>query len=98
MAGVLKRVASLSGVGAVLGFLLWSVIGQSTTSMMYGSLGGTFTCAADVESALARFVMMQLYCAIGGAVLIPIVGLLISRSLRKRKAASAAPGGPATPG
>ncbi len=85
----LKRALVQMSVGAVLGFVVWCLIGKSTTSMMFGSLGGTFSCRQDVEIGLDKFVAMQLYSAIGGALSVLAGATLVRRSWSKRKAKSA---------
>lgn len=52
---------------------------------MFGSLGGTFTCKADVEHALQQFVRLQLYSALAGAILVPVITWVIRRAFGKRK-------------
>jgi hypothetical protein len=79
-----KRMLLLAGVGATLGFLAWSLLGQGAVSLMFGSLGGTFTCKADVEHALQQFVRLQLYCALAGAFIVPLFTWLVRRSFAKR--------------
>lgn len=74
-----KRILTLALAGAALGFLTWSILGQGAVSILFGSLGGTFTCKADVELGLQKFVRMQLYSAIAGAVLVPLGAWLIRR-------------------
>lgn len=91
----LKRIMTLSLVGAALGFLLWSIIGQNAVSLLFGSLGGTFTCKADVEQGLRQFVQWQLYCALGGAVLLPLGAWLIRRSFSKGSSVPSNTGQPA---
>ncbi len=91
-----KRMLLFSAVGAALGFLACSMFGQSAVSLMFGSLGGTFTCKTDVEHALQEFVKLQLYSALSGAVLVPLLTWLIRRSLAKRKS-QLTTAGPATP-
>jgi hypothetical protein len=85
MVGWLKQTLILMCVGAVLGFALWSLLGKSMTSMLFGSLGGSFSCKADVELGLDKFVSMQLYSALTGAVLV-FIGATIMRVRRKPKA------------
>lgn len=74
-----KRNLNLALAGAAVGFIIWSFLGQSAVSIMFGSLGGTFTCKADVELGLQKFVRMQLYSAIAGAVLVPLVAWLLRK-------------------
>jgi hypothetical protein len=42
-------------VGTALGVLVWELVGRRLLALKYGSLGGTITCAPDVERALADF-------------------------------------------
>jgi len=80
----IKRMLQLAAVGAVLGFLLWSIFGQGAVSLLFGSLGGTFTCKADVEHGLKQFVMWQLYCALAGAIAVPLLTWLMRRAFGKK--------------
>jgi hypothetical protein len=74
----LKRTLVELTTGAALGFVAWCLLGKRLTSMMYGSLGGSFSCSTDVNTALDRFVSMQLYSAITGAV-VAFAGMLLLR-------------------
>ncbi len=76
---MLKRTLTWALGGAAVGFIIWSLIGQSAVSALFSSLGGTFSCQADVEAALSKFVRMQFYCALGGAVLAPLGAWLLRR-------------------
>jgi hypothetical protein len=87
----LKRTGVEMLVGAVVGFLVWCLAGKSLTSMMYGSLGGSFSCQLDVETALTRFLSMQLYSAIAGALVFAVAIGLIRRALDRRKLRTAGP-------
>lgn len=78
---VLNRLA----VGALIGFGLWSVVGGWATSLLFGSLGGSFSCRTDVELALGRYIAMQVYSAAGGALLFVAGGWLIRRAVTKRR-------------
>jgi hypothetical protein len=80
--------------GAALGFVAWCLLGKSLTSGLYGSLGGSFSCQLDVETALDRFVSMQLYSAIAGAVVAFLGMLLIRRWWTRARAKPAAPVAP----
>lgn len=91
----LKQMLLLAGVGACLGFLAWSLMGQGAVSILFGSLGGTFTCKADVEHALQEFVKFQIYCALAGAVALPLLTWIIRRSFgKKSKPVAIQPTGP----
>ena len=74
----IKRTLTEMAVGAVLGFTGWCLMGKYMTSVMFGSLGGTFSCRADVELGLDKFVAMQLYSALTGAV-VAFLGMLLLR-------------------
>ena len=87
----MKRTGVELLIGAVLGFIIWCLAGKSMTSMMYGSLGGSFSCQADVETALTRFLAMQLYSAIAGAVIFAIAAGLVHRAIGRRRQRNAAP-------
>ena len=87
----MKRMSVELLIGAVLGFVLWCITGKSLTSMFYGTPGGTFSCQADVEKALTHFLLLQLYSALGGAVVFAITAELIHRAWSRRKQRHAAP-------
>jgi hypothetical protein len=85
MAKWLKRTGVELVIGATIGFVVWCVAGKSMTSMMYGSLGGSFSCQTDVQAALTKFLAMQLYSAIAGAFIFALGIGLARRALEKRK-------------
>lgn len=93
----LKRTLVELTTGAMLGFVLWCLLGKRMTSMWFGSLGGSFSCRLDVEQGLDNFVSMQLYSAVIGAV-IAFLGMLILRRwwsksrARRGQPAAGAPG------
>ena len=87
----LKRTGVEMLIGAVVGFVIWCLAGKSMTSMLYGSLGGSFSCQNDVETALTRFLSMQLYSAIAGALVFAVAIGLIRRALDRRKLRAAGP-------
>lgn len=84
----IKRALVWLSVGAFAGFVGWSLVGRSLTSLTFGSIGGTFTCRADVETALGEFVSMQLYSALGGAVISLLILLVAARRRMKRAKAA----------
>ena len=86
----LKRTLVEMATGAILGFVVWCFFGKSLTSMIFGSLGGSFSCRADVELGLDKFVAMQLYSAIAGA-LVAFLGMLLLRSWWRKRSRAAAP-------
>jgi len=95
----IKRTSSELAVGAVLGFVTWCLIGKRMTSALFGSLGGSFSCRADVEIGLDKFVSMQLYSAIAGAV-VAFLGMLVLRrwwAKSRTKPAAPTPGVPGAP-
>ena len=87
----IKRTLTELSVGAVVGFVVWCLVGRSLTSMLFGSLGGTFSCKADVEVGLDKFVSMQIYSALVGAVVVAIAMAVGRKMLRNRKASQLAP-------
>jgi Mg/Co/Ni transporter MgtE len=95
----IKRTLTELAVGAVLGFIGWCLMGKRLTSALFGSLGGSFSCRADVELGLDKFVSMQLYSAIAGA-LVAFLGMLVLRRWwAKTRSKPSAPTPPApTPG
>lgn len=90
----IKRTAFELAVGAAVGFVLWSLAGKGMTSMLFGSLGGTFSCRADVELALDKFLSMQLYSALLGAVLGVVVMIVVRRRWPKTKPTQSLPNAP----
>lgn len=84
MTGWIKRTAVQLAVGASLGFTAWSLIGAWLTSLMFSSLGGTFSCKADVEAALSKFISMQMYSALAGGVGAVVLMTLVRRRFAKR--------------
>ena len=90
----LKRTLVELTAGAALGFVGWCLTGKRLTSMIYGTPGGSFSCQGDVETALDRFVAMQLYSAIAGALVAFLGTLLIRRWWAKARAKPA----PVVPG
>lgn len=80
----MKRTLVTLSVGAVVGFILWILIGRGMIARRYSSIGGTFSCGADVRRGLDEFVAMQLYSALGGAVLALLVMLIARRWWSKR--------------
>lgn len=87
----MKRTGVELLIGAMIGFVVWCIAGKSLTGMMYGSLGGSFSCQTDVENGLTRFLAMQLYSALGGAVVFAIAAALIRRAWSRRKQRPPAP-------
>lgn len=85
---MVKRSATGAAVGAVLGFVAWSVIGPAVISWWYEPPSkDAFSCAGSVKTALSQFVMMQLISAAVGA-----LGLaVILFALRRDKTAQSAP-------
>ena len=81
----MKRTGVELLIGAVIGFVIWCIAGKSLTSMFYGTPGGTFSCQGDVEKALTHFLSLQLYSAIGGAVVFALAAGLIRRAWSRRK-------------
>jgi len=93
----IKRTLTELAVGAVVGFIAWCLLGKRMTSMLFGSLGGSFSCRTDVELGLDKFVAMQLYSAIAGAVVAFLLMLVLRRWWAKSRARRAAPP-PGVPG
>jgi uncharacterized membrane protein YccC len=89
----LKRTLVELATGAMLGFVAWCLLGKRLTSMMFGSLGGSFSCSTDVERGLDKFVSMQLYSALAGAVVAFLGMLLLRRWWSKRAKALPPPAG-----
>jgi hypothetical protein len=91
MLGWIKRTFVELGIGAAVGFVVWCLAGKQVTSWLFGSIGGTFSCRADVEAGLDKFVSMQLYSALGGAVLAVVIMIVARRLWSKARARIAAP-------
>jgi hypothetical protein len=87
----LKRTLVELTTGAVLGFVGWCLLGKNLTSMLFGSLGGSFSCRADVELGLDKFVAMQMYSALAGAVVAFLGMLVLRRWWAKSRAKPASP-------
>ena len=93
----MKRTGVELLIGAVIGFVICCIGGKSLTSMLYGSIGGSFSCQTDVENGLTRFLSLQLYSALGGAVVFAIAAGLIRRAWSRRKLRNVPPPIPAAP-
>ncbi|MEO8181334.1 MAG: hypothetical protein ABI895_21060 [Deltaproteobacteria bacterium] len=87
----LKRTGVELLIGATVGFVIWCLAGRSLTSMMFGSIAGSTTCEKDVMDALTRFLTMQLYAAIAGALVFALAIGLIRRALERRRLRTAGP-------
>jgi Mg/Co/Ni transporter MgtE len=92
-----KRTLTELTVGASIGFVIWCLLGKQLTGMLFGSLGGSFSCRNDVEIGLDKFVAMQLYSAITGA-LLAFLGMLILRRWWAKSRARQAPPAVGAPG
>jgi hypothetical protein len=93
----LKRTLIELTTGAVLGFIGWCLLGKNLTSMLFGSLGGSFSCRADVELGLDKFVAMQMYSALAGAV-VAFLGMLVLRRWWSKSRVKPAPPPAGAPG
>jgi uncharacterized membrane protein YccC len=93
----MKRTLTELTAGAVIGFVVWCLLGKQLTGMLFGSYGGSFSCQTDVENGLDKFVAMQLYSAIAGA-LVAFLGMLILRRWWTRSRAKSAQPAAAAPG
>lgn len=88
----LKVLAAQIAGGAVVGFVLSSVIGPTIISWWYEPPSrDAFSCAGSVRSALGQFVMMQLICAVVGAVLLTTSVFLVRRALKNRRESKPSP-------
>ncbi len=87
----IKRTLVELSVGAAAGFIAWCILGKQITSFWFGSLGGSFSCKTDVEAGLDKFVGMQLYSALGGALLAVLIMVLTRRMWSKLRTRMAAP-------
>lgn len=93
----IKRTLLELTTGAMLGFVIWCLFGKQITSMLFGSLGSSVTCEADVRAALDQFVAMQLYSAIAGAV-VAFLGMLVLRRWWSKSRAKRTPPAAGAPG
>jgi hypothetical protein len=82
-------------IGAALGFTGWCIAGKRITSFWFGSLGGSFSCRLDVDAGLDKFVSMQLYSALGGALGVVLLVALARRLWSKSRTRPPLPGAPA---
>lgn len=96
----IKRTLLELSTGAMIGFVIWCLFGKQLTSMLFGSLASSVNCQPDVRVALDKFVAMQLYSALVGAVVAFLGMLLIRRWWAKSRAKRdpAAPTAPSAPG
>lgn len=63
-----RRLGLELAVGAVLGFVAWSLAGPTVIGWWYEPPSkDAFSCAGSVRIALSQFVKMQLGAAVGGA-------------------------------
>jgi hypothetical protein len=86
-----RRVGLQAAVGAVLGFVGWSLAGPGMVSLYYEPLSrDALSCGNDVKQALSKFVLMQLTFAAVGAAIVAVSMFFIRRSLAKRRAARGA--------
>src|ERR1043165_4365935 len=77
---LVKRTASSAAVGAVLGFVAWSVIGPAVISWWYEPPSkDAFSCAGSVKTALSQFVTMQLVSAAIGATGLAVIWFTLKR-------------------
>jgi len=89
---MVKRTATGAAIGAVLGFVAWSVIGPAVISWWYEPPSkDAFSCAGSVKTALSQFVMMQLISAGLGAFAVGIILSVLRRGRRPNPTASAGP-------
>lgn len=83
---VARRSALEAALGAVVGFVVWSLGGPAVISWWYEPPSrDAFSCAGSVKTALSQFVTMQLISALVGAV---GAGLLLFTLRRARRQGS----------
>lgn len=79
-----RRLALEVSIGAVLGFIGWSVIGPSVLSWWYEPPSkDAFSCASSVKAALSQFVMAEIIAAAVGGVMLAVF-LFVMRRIFKR--------------
>ena len=90
VASTAKRTAIEVGGGALLGLVLSSLGGPAVISWWYEPPSrDAFSCAGSVKTALSQFVMMQLFCAFVGAVVVAVAFFFGRRTLANRRKANA---------
>lgn len=79
-----RLVALQLAIGALLGFVLWSIFGPQVVSWWYEPPSkDAFSCAGSVRGALGDFVKYQLLAALAGAIVV-ILLVLLARMLWAR--------------
>lgn len=86
------RFALAATVGALVGLVGSSLGGPAVISWWYEPPSkDAFSCAGSVKTALSQFVVMQLGCALVGAVALALIVFLVRRSRANRQGAAATP-------
>lgn len=81
---IVRRGALAAALGAVLGFVGWSLAGPGIIGLWYEPPSqDAFSCAGTVKTALSQFVKMQLISAVVGAVGVAILWFAVRRGRRQ---------------
>lgn len=85
--GVARRLALEVAVGAVLGFLTWSIVGPSVMGWWYEPPSkDAFSCAGSVRNALSQFVFIEIIAALVGGFFLALASFLVRRLFRPKDA------------
>jgi len=77
---LVRRGGAAAAVGAVIGFVAWSLAGPGIISLWYEPPSrDAFSCAGTVKTALSQFVKMQLISAVIGAAGVAVLWLAVRR-------------------
>jgi divalent metal cation (Fe/Co/Zn/Cd) transporter len=83
-----RKLALELAVGAILGFVGWSLGGPAVISLWYAPPSrDAFSCAGTVKEALSQFVTMQLVCAFAGGAVLALALFLIRRARKSNSPA-----------
>lgn len=83
--GVARRLALEVAIGAVLGFLTWSIVGPSVMGWWYEPPSkDALSCAGSVRSALSQFVVVEIFAAVGGGLFLAGALFLVRRLFRPK--------------
>lgn len=90
----LKKVVARVGVGLALGFGLGMLLGPWLVNAWVRPITGNavaLACNADVEIATRLLVRLQLFLGVAGAVLVPLLVLVVGRRFSKTPPVAADP-------
>lgn len=82
---VARRLALEVAIGAVLGFVTWSIVGPSVMGWWYEPPSkDALSCASSVRHALSQFVLIEIITAVGGGVSLAVALFLVRRLFRPK--------------